>query len=85
MMDSRSLDRLAARIATAEERLNRSHELAQVIGETLLRARDASWRSRELLAEGRDEEPLKVRQRDPPNAGDDCEASRPQGPLSMRK
>jgi hypothetical protein len=44
-------------IANAEERLNRSHQLAQMIGETLLQARDATWRSRRLLAERYDEEP----------------------------
>ena len=50
-------DRLAIVIANAEERLTRSHQLAQTIGETLLQARDASWRSRRLLAERYDEEP----------------------------
>jgi hypothetical protein len=51
------LDRLATLIADAEERLSRSQELAQTIGETLLHARDASWRSRRLLDERYDEEP----------------------------
>ena len=51
MMAPAPRDRLAPVIANAEERLTRSHELAQVIGETLLQARDATWRSRQLLAE----------------------------------
>ena len=57
MMAPAPLDRLAPVIANAEERLNRSHQLAQTIGETLLQARDATWRSRRLLAERYDEEP----------------------------
>src|SRR5215207_229052 len=51
MTDLPPLDRLAALIARTEERLNRSHELAQMISDTLLQARDASRWSREFLAQ----------------------------------
>jgi hypothetical protein len=47
-------DRHAALMARVDERLHRSHQLAQQIGESLLLARDATWRSRALLARYRD-------------------------------
>jgi len=55
------LDRLAALIARAEERRNCSYELAQVIGESLLHAREATWRSRQLLAQRHVEQPREPR------------------------
>jgi len=50
-------DRLTVLISSAEERLNRSHQLLQQIESSLLLAREATWRSREFLAQPRDEEP----------------------------
>ena len=50
-------DRLTILIAGAEERLNRSHQLLQQIEDSLLQAREATWWSRELLAQDRDEGP----------------------------
>jgi hypothetical protein len=50
-------DRLTALIVRAEERLNRSHQLLQQIEDSLLQAREATWWSRELLAQDRDEGP----------------------------
>jgi hypothetical protein len=55
MMAPVPLDHVTALIARAEERLHRSHELVQMIGESLLLASDAIRRSRELLAQDRDE------------------------------
>src|SRR5215208_1779618 len=57
MMAPVPLDRLAALIARAEERLSHSRQVAQQIGESLLQAQDATRRSRELLTQYRDELP----------------------------
>ena len=48
-------DRLTVLISSAEERLNRSHQLLQQIADRLLHAREATWRSREFLAQDHDE------------------------------
>ena len=63
-------DRLAAAIASAEERLTLSDEHAQQIGESLLPAHDVVWRSRRLLTQGRDEQSSNVKRREGRNAGD---------------
>ena len=57
MMTPVPLDRLSTLIANAEERLNRSHQLLQQIESSLLLAREATWRSREFLAQPREEGP----------------------------
>jgi len=57
MMTPVPLDRLSTLIANAEERLNRSHQRLQQIESSLLLAREATWRSREFLAQPRDEGP----------------------------
>jgi hypothetical protein len=46
-------DHLTALITRAEERLNCSNQLAQLIEETLIAARGASARSRDLLNQHR--------------------------------
>jgi hypothetical protein len=82
MMTSPPLDRLGTLVAMAEERLNASHELAQMIAETLLQAREASWRSQQLLAQRGEDEPSKVKRREVGNAGDVCEVSSTLGRVS---
>jgi ribosome-binding protein aMBF1 (putative translation factor) len=74
MMASPPPARLAVLIARTEARLNASYELAQMSADTLRQAREAAWRSRQLLAQRVEDEPSKVKRHEGRNTGDVSEA-----------